>query len=263
MDTTRIIFIGDIFGKPGRQAVKKFLPSIREKHDPHMVIINGENSAAGFGITPDIHRELMKMDVDVVTTGNHIWDKKEIYDYLEETDRLIRPANYPHDSPGLGYTIVEASNGVKVGVINLLGRVFMATADCPFKVGEAIVEEIKSQCDVIFIDFHGEATSEKTALGVFLDGKVGAVVGTHSHVQTADERILPGGTAYMTDAGMTGARDSVIGVQKEIIVDKFLTGMPRRYEVASSDVYVHGVCIEVDNNTGLATNIERIQVSAS
>lgn len=257
-DVTRIIFVGDIFGKPGRQAVKKTLPLMKEKYDPHLVIVNGENSAAGFGITPEIHRELMDIGVDIVTSGNHIWDKKEIYPYLDECDTLIRPANYPKDSPGRGYSVITASNGVRVGVVNLIGRVFMASNDCPFKTADSVLENLKDKCDIVFIDFHGEATSEKTALGVHLDGRVGAVIGTHSHVQTADERILPGGTAYMTDAGMTGSRDSVIGVQKEIIVEKFLTGLPKRYEVASSDVHFHGVCVEVDSSTGLAVKIERI-----
>jgi metallophosphoesterase (TIGR00282 family) len=255
----RILFVGDIVGRAGRQALSSRLHRLVDEHLVDLVIANGENAAAGFGLTANIVSDLLDMGVDVITSGNHIWDKREIYDHLDRQERLLRPANYPPGLPGRGAGLFTTSAGLPVGVINLEGRVFMNNLDCPFRSAEGLVEKLRPSTPVILVDFHAEATSEKMALGYFLDGRVSAVVGTHTHVQTADERVLPGGTAYITDAGMTGSRDSVIGIRKELAIDKFLTQQPVRFEVNKNDPWLCGVLIEVDEENGRALRIERIQ----
>ena len=255
----KILFIGDIIGNPGRKALKERFSAILGRHDPDVIIANGENAAGGFGITEDIAAELFKTGVNVITSGNHIWDKKEAIEFIERTPMLLRPANYPDANPGKGYIVLDSRCGAKLGVLNLSGRVFMDEADCPFRTADRFVEEIKKETNIILVDFHAEATSEKYALAWYLDGRVSALVGTHTHVQTSDERILPGGTAYITDAGMTGPTDSVIGVEKELVLKRFLTRMPVRFEVASRGVEVQGVSITIDASNGRATSIERIK----
>jgi len=254
----KILFIGDVVGRPGRLALASRLNRLVDRHQIDLVVANGENAAAGFGLTADLARELFDLGVDVLTSGNHIWDKKELYDYLDSQKRLLRPANYPAGAPGRGHGIFATSAGIKVGILNLEGRVFMSNLECPFRTADALVEELRKQTPVILVDFHAEATSEKAALGCYLDGRVSALVGTHTHVPTADERVLPGGTAYITDVGMTGSRDSVIGIRKELAVDKFLSLLPVRFEVAKKDSVVCGVVLTVDERTGRATGIERI-----
>lgn len=254
----KILFIGDVVGRPGRLALASRLGRLVDRNDIDLVVVNGENAAAGFGLTADLAREFYDLGVDVLTSGNHIWDKREIYDYLDSQKRLLRPANYPAGLPGRGHGVFATSAGIKIGVINLEGRVFMNNLECPFRTADALIEELHQQTPVILVDFHAEATSEKAALGCYLDGRVSALVGTHTHVPTADERILPGGTAYITDVGMTGSRDSVIGIRKELAVEKFLSLLPVRFEVAKKDAVVCGVVITVDENTGRASDIERI-----
>jgi len=256
----RILFIGDIVGKPGRQAISGLLKKVVSDHGIDFTIANGENAAGGMGITPAIAIEMMDQGVDVLTSGNHIWAKKEIFPYLNEESRILRPANYPPQVPGRGAGVFETKNGEKVGVINLEGRVFMKHLDCPFRIGEKDIETLRKETPIIVVDFHAEATSEKMALGVYLDGRVSAVLGTHTHVQTADERLLPGGTAYMTDVGMTGSFDSVIGIRKELAVEKFLSQLPVRFEVAKKDIRINCVAVEIDEITGKALGIERISV---
>lgn len=256
----KILFIGDIIGKPGRIAVRELLPKLAGLHMPDIVIANGENTAGGFGITPEIAEELKSLQVDVITSGNHIWDKKEIHDYISRSSTLIRPANYPPDSPGSGTTVFECASGVKVGVVNLCGRVFMEALDCPFRVGKEAVERLKDRTPVIVIDIHAETTSEKAAIGWHFDGSVSAVIGTHTHVQTSDERILTNGTAFITDAGMTGPMDSVIGMRKDIIVQRFTTQMPVKFDVATKDIELQGVLVTVNAADGKAVKIERIKM---
>ena len=260
-----ILFIGDIFGRPGRTIVKERLPELVKKYAVGLVIANCENSAAGFGITPPLAEELFEMGIDVMTTGNHVWDKREIIEYFQMADdnphsparRLLRPANFPAGMPGWG--LYEGQkNGTPYAVVNLQGRVFMGQSDDPFRFADKILEQVKAK--VIFVDFHAEATSEKNAFGWYLDGRVTAVVGTHTHIPTADEIVLPKGTAYITDVGMTGPYDSVIGVKKELVIDKFLSGMPARFEAASGDVRLCAVVVECDDKTGRATRMERIMM---
>jgi hypothetical protein len=229
-----------------------------DTHNVDLVVVNGENAAAGFGLTIDLARELFELGVDVVTSGNHIWDKKEIFGYLDIQNRLLRPANYPSGAPGRGSGVFSTSSGVKVGVLNLEGRVFMSNLECPFRTADILVEDLRRQTPIILVDFHAEATSEKAALGFYLDGRVSAVIGTHTHVQTADERILPKGTAYITDAGMTGSRDAVIGIRKELAIEKFLTQLPIRFEVAKKDPILCGVLVTINEETGLALSVQRI-----
>lgn len=255
----RILFIGDIFGKPGRRVVSEVLPDLREKHSLDFVIANGENAAGGMGITRETAVEILR-SVDAITLGNHVWKKKDIYAYLDEERRVVRPANYPAGAPGCGSRVFSLDGGISLGLVNLCGRVFMENLDNPFTVVEQILETLIPETDVILIDFHAEASSEKMAFACYVDGRVGAVVGTHTHVQTADERILPGGTAYITDVGMTGPVDSVIGVKKELIVSKFLTMMPNKFEVAEGEAVLSAVMIDFDASTGKATGIERLQV---
>ena len=257
----RILFIGDIFGRPGRQLLKIGLAAIVSRHEIDFVIANAENSAAGFGITRDIGDELLDYGVDVMTSGNHIWDKKEALDYIGTESRLLRPANYPAGAPGNGSYVARSRDGVSVGVVNVMGRVFMLNIDDPFAVVLKEIEAVRQRARIVFVDFHAEATSEKSAMGWHLDGKVTAVVGTHTHVQTADERILPKGTAFMTDAGMTGPHDSIIGVEVEPALGRFLTGMPSRFEAAAGNPRLNAVIIDADEKTGLATDIERLSYS--
>lgn len=255
----KILFIGDIVGRTGRRALACRLDRLIDIHNIDLVVANGENAAAGFGLTVDIARELFDLGIDVLTSGNHIWDKKEILDYLDRQERLLRPANYPGDPPGTGSGIYATSAGLKVGVLNLEGRVFMNNLDCPFRAADQLIEELRRHTPIILVDFHAEATSEKMAFGHFLDGRVSAVVGTHTHVQTADEQILPGGTGYITDAGMTGSRDAVIGIRKELAIEKFLTQMPVRFEVAKKDSVLCGVLFTIDETTGRAVAVERVR----
>lgn len=253
-----ILFIGDIFGEPGRKSVSQLLPGLREEFKIDLIIANGENAAGGMGITSAIALELFSSGVNVITSGNHIWKEKEVVDFLRVEPRLLRPLNYPDGAPGRGSVIVD-SGGIKVGVINLMGRTFISELDCPFRTGAEEVKKIKDNTSVIIVDMHGETTSEKAAMGWFLDGMVSAVIGTHTHVQTADERILPGGTAFITDAGMTGPRDSVIGIKREIAIRRFLTQLPVRFEVAKGESQLNAVMIEVDPVSGKSTSIKRIQ----
>lgn len=255
-DKTGVLFIGDIIGRPGRNALRAALPGLREKHRPHFVVANGENAAGGSGMTEEIGRDLFAV-LDALTSGNHIWDKKEGVAYMEGERRLLRPANYPPGNPGRGSVVLEGPGGRKLGVLSLQGRVFMEPIDCPFRAADAAVEALRKETPCILIDLHAEATSEKQALGWYLDGRVSAVVGTHTHVPTADERVLPGGTAYITDAGMAGSRDSVIGIQKEQAIDKFLLARPVRFEPAKDGLFLSAVYIEIDSETGRALSIVR------
>ncbi len=260
----RILFIGDIFGRPGRTIVRQRLPELVKSHQIELVIANGENAAAGFGLTPSLAEELLELGIQVITTGNHIWDKKEIIDYFTSADsnpysparRVLRPANFPAGSPGTGVYEGRTAAGVSFAVINLQGRVFMQQIDDPFQVADALLKKIQSR--VVVLDMHAEATSEKIAIGWYLDGRVTAVLGTHTHVPTADERVLPGGTAYQTDVGMTGPFDSIIGVEKELVLHRFLTSMPARFEPAHGDVRLCAALIECDPAPGRARAIERL-----
>lgn len=255
----RILFIGDVVGRPGREAIEKLLPEIVRSDDIDLVIVNGENAAGGLGITPNVAEQLYSCGVDVITTGNHIWKHKEIQEFIAKHRNLVRPANYPDKTPGVGFTIVSCQ-GTEVGVINLAGRVFMPSLDCPFRAAQRAIKEISSKTPIIIVDIHGEATSEKAALGWYLDGKASAVVGTHTHVQTADEQILPLGTAYITDVGMTGPYDSVIGMRKERVIEQFITQLPVRFEVAQDKVRLCGVVLEIDSTSGRAQGIKRIRM---
>jgi metallophosphoesterase (TIGR00282 family) len=258
----RILFIGDIVGRPGRELVRRGLSALVEHHAVDIVIANAENAAAGFGITREIGDQILNWGVDVMTSGNHIWDKKEAIDYIGAEPRLLRPANYPAGVPGNGSYLARTEDGRSVGVINVMGRVFMLTIDDPFAVVLREIEAMRQRTHVIFVDFHAEATSEKIAMGWHLDGKVTALVGTHTHVQTADERILPRGTAYLTDVGMTGPHDSVIGVEIEAALGRFLNAMPARFETATGNPRLNAVLVEADEKTGLATRIERLSYGA-
>jgi metallophosphoesterase (TIGR00282 family) len=258
---TRLLFIGDIVGKPGRELVRRGLPALVAHHEIDLVIVNGENSAAGFGITPDIADDLFEYGAHVITGGNHSWDKKEIVPYLADQPRLLRPANFPSGTPGHGRVVVEAANGVKVAVINLIGRVFMTALDDPFALALTELAAVRDEAAIVFVDFHAEATSEKVAMGWHLDGRVAAVVGTHTHVQTADSRVLPQGTAYITDVGMTGPHDSVIGVDRRAVLARFLTGLPQRFETATENPRLHGVVVTADEVTGHAIGIDRLSLS--
>jgi len=260
----KVIFLGDIIGKTGRNALARKLDILIRENEADMVIANGENAAGGIGISPGTCDSLFEMGVDMVTSGNHIFKKKEIIDYLDLEPRLLKPANYPPGTPGKGYYIfeIEKLGGLKVAVINICGRVFVDNLDCPFRTIDRILEYIKEKTPVIIVDIHAEVTSEKVAMGWFLDGRVSAVIGTHTHIQTADERILPGGTAYITDVGMVGSRDSVIGVKKENIIKRFLTGMPQQFTVAKEDVWMNGVVIDIDEKSGKARRIIRINCEA-
>jgi len=255
---TNILFIGDIFASPGRNIVNRTLKEIVAAENIHLTIANAENAAGGFGITPQLADELFGYGIDVLTSGNHIWDKREIYDYFPRQTRLLRPANYAAELPGSGVVVAKARNGIDCAILNLQGRVHMPTLDCPFRKADQLLADLPTNVTVRFVDFHAEATSEKMAMGWYLDGKVSAVVGTHTHVPTADTRILTNGTAYQTDVGMTGPYRSVIGVETQIILDRFLTQMPVRMEAARHGAELHSVIVEVDENTGKAVSIRRL-----
>ncbi len=257
----RVLFIGDIVGRPGRELVRQGLGALVERHDIDLTIANVENAAAGFGITREIGEQLLDYGIDVMTSGNHIWDKREALDYIGIEPRLLRPANYPAGVPGNGSYLARARTNVSVGVINVMGRVFMLQIDNPFAVVLREIDALKARARVIFVDFHAEATSEKLAMGWHLDGKVTAVVGTHTHVQTADDRILPGGTAYLTDVGMTGPHDSIIGVEVEPALGRFLTALPGKFETATGNPRLNAVVIDADEETGRALDIERLSYS--
>lgn len=254
---TTILFVGDIYASPGRRILADHFQDIVETRHVDLAIANAENAAGGFGITPSIAEELFTLGLDVLTSGNHIWDKRETYDYLNRQPRLLRPANYPDEVPGRGVLVTKARNGVDCAVLNLQGRTYMPATRCPFRMADAIVADLDPAVKVRFVDFHAELTSEKMALGWYLDGRVSALVGTHTHVPTADTRILPGGTAYQTDAGMTGPYDSVIGVRKEIIFERFLTSLPVRMESARGKPELHAVIVTVDEATGKAVEVLR------
>ncbi|TAL26360.1 MAG: TIGR00282 family metallophosphoesterase [Nitrospirae bacterium] len=256
----KVLFIGDIVGKVGRTTLKGLLPNLVDRYKIDLVIANGENMAGGFGITEKTADEVLGCGVNIVTSGNHIWDKKESIPYIAKKNRILRPVNYPPGVPGFGSIVHTISNGTKVGIINISGRVFMPALDCPFRVGEKEIEKVRESAKVIIVDFHAEATSEKIAFGYFVDGKVSAVVGTHTHVQTADEKILPNGTAYITDVGMTGPAVSVIGVEKEQIIDRFLHQMPMKFETAKGEGILSAVVIEINEETAKATAIQRLQL---
>ena len=255
----RILFIGDIVGEPGRKAVKELVPKITKREKINFIVANGENAAGGSGVTPALVDELLSYGVDVITSGDHIWKRKEIIDRITQDARILRPANYPREAPGFGSTVVQSKAGVDVGVINIQVRVFMQAIEDPFRIVKSELDRIKNKARVIIVDVHAEATSEKIALGWLLDGLVSAVIGTHTHVQTADEKILPQGTAFLTDAGMTGPFDSVIGRNKEQILTRFMTQMPTRFEMAEGDIQLHGAIIDIDEKTGRANSIKRVQ----
>lgn len=256
----KLLFIGDIIGKPGRQVLSRELHRLVDRYLVDLVIANGENAAGGFGLTEEVAQELYKMGVHLITSGNHIWDKKESVGFINKCAALLRPANYPEGTPGSGSAIVSTPGGTKVAVVNLEGRVFMNNLDCPFRSADREIAKVREVTPVILVDFHAEASSEKGAMGWYLDGRVSAVVGTHTHVQTADERILAEGTAYITDAGMTGAFDSVIGMRKEEAIQKFLTQLPTKFEVAKKDLRLNAVLIVIDEQTGKALSIDRINI---
>jgi metallophosphoesterase (TIGR00282 family) len=252
-----ILFIGDIFASAGRQIVADHLLDMKETNHIDLAIANAENAAGGFGITPSIAEELFSLGLDVITSGNHIWDKKEIFDYLPRQPKLLRPANYPDGSPGRGVISACTLQGVPFAVINLQGRTYMPDTDCPFRKADQILAELDPSVKIRFVDFHAEVTSEKMAMGWYLDGRVSAIVGTHTHLPTADTRILPRGSAYQTDVGMTGPYDSVIGVKKDLILQRFLTALPVRMEAAKGSPELHSVILEVNENTGQAITIRR------
>ena len=257
-----LLFIGDIVGRPGRDLVRLGLRALVDLHAIDLVIVNAENSAGGFGITSEIAEELLSLGIHVLTSGNHVWDKKEIETYLTKQDRLIRPANYPDGNPGFGSVVISTAGAGKAAVLNLEGRVFMSNLEDPFRVAEREIARLKKETQVVIIDFHAEATSEKIALAWHVDGKASAVIGTHTHVQTADERVLTGGTAFITDAGMTGPTDSVIGVKKEQAIARFLYQTPHRFELPKGPVHLCAVLIDVEPKTGKANSIERIHLKS-
>jgi metallophosphoesterase (TIGR00282 family) len=258
----RILFVGDIFGKPGREIVRRAIPALVERESLDFVIANVENSAAGFGVTGDIADTILSYGVDAMTTGNHVWDKKEILDYFPRQPKLLRPANFPGTPPGRGGYLGKTRTGESIGVINVMGRIFMQPLDDPFAVVLKEVEAMRGKTRVIIVDFHAEATSEKVAMGWHLDGRVTAVFGTHTHVQTADDRILPKGTAYLTDTGMTGPHDSIIGVTTEAALGRFVSGMPAKFEAATGPGRLNAVIVTADLATGRATAIERLNLSS-
>ncbi len=255
-----LLFVGDVVGRPGRDLVRVGLGPLAARHEVDFVIVNGENAAGGNGITREIGESLLAAGADVLTSGNHIWDKREVFDYIAVEPRLLRPANYP-DAPGRGSYVARTPGGRSVGVVNVMGRVHMANIDDPFRAALREVQALRERTSIIFVDFHAEATSEKIAMGWYLDGQVTAVIGTHTHVQTADGRVLPGGTAYLTDVGMTGPHDGVIGVEKDAVIQRFLSGLPTRFETAIGDPRLHAVLIDADEATGRARGITPLSLS--
>lgn len=261
-NTLRILFIGDIVGSMGRQTITTYLPKLKRKYRPQVTIANGENAAAGRGITEKIYKKLLQDGVDVVTLGNHTWDNRDIFEFIDDAKKMIRPANFPEGTPGKGLVYVKL-NALEIAVINLQARSFMVDIDDPFRKAEELVTEAQERTPFIFVDFHGETTSEKQAMGWFLDGHVSAVVGTHTHVQTNDARILPEGTAYLSDVGMTGPYDAILGMKKDPIIEKFRTALPKRFEVVEEGREILSACvIDLDDNTGKAKKIETIQINA-
>jgi len=256
----KLLFVGDIIGKPGRRALQNILPRLVDRHRADYVVVNVENSAGGFGVTPEVLAEIADLPIDCYTTGNHVWDKKEGVEILDREKNLLRPANYPDGNPGHGLYVGETAGGVQVAVINLEGRVFMHNLDSPFLVADRLVKQLDPKVKVIFIDFHAEATSEKQALAFYLDGRVSAVVGTHTHVPTGDERVLPAGTALLTDVGMTGPYESIIGMRADKVLKRFLLQTHASFEVAKRDVRLAAVVIDIDEDTGKARGIERLLV---
>ncbi len=254
----KILFIGDIVGEPGRRAVKELLPRVRRQHAPDLIIANGENSAGGSGITPKTAAEIFSAGVDIITSGDHLWDQKEVVGLLQNESRFLRPLNYPQGTPGQGSVVYQANNQPPIAVLNLQGRSFMADLDNPFIAARAEVERLRQNTNIIFVDFHAEATSEKAALARMLDGQVSAVVGTHTHVQTADEQILPNGTAFLTDAGFTGPHESVIGREIDPVIKRFLTLQPQRFTVATGRIMLQGALVEINQATGRAEKIQRV-----
>lgn len=254
----RVLMIGDIVGRPGRTIIREKLLYIKDKYEVDYVIANGENAAGGNGITEKIAQELFISGIDFLTMGNHVWDNKDVFNFIETENRMIRPANYPI-APGKGYQTVEIKKGPILGIINISGRTFMPPLDCPFRTADAVIEQISSITKIIIVDFHAEATSEKIAMGWYLDGRVSLVAGTHTHVQTADEKILPNGTAYITDVGMTGPIDSVLGIKKESVINKFINQLPVRFEVAKGPAELNGIIVDIDELTGKALAIKRIK----
>ncbi|WP_440895389.1 TIGR00282 family metallophosphoesterase [Amphibacillus sp. Q70] len=257
----RILFIGDIVGSMGREQLQTYLPKLKKKYQPQLTIVNGENAAAGKGITEKIYKQLLEYGADFLTMGNHTFDKKEIFDFIDEAKKIIRPANYPVGTPGKGINYVNI-NGTEVAIINLQGRTFMSAIDDPFRIADQLVEEASKRTSIIFLDFHAEASSEKLALAWYLDGRISAFVGTHTHVQTADNRILDQGTAYITDVGMTGPYDGIIGTEREAVIKRFLTQLPVRFEATKKGkAQLSGVVIDIDQKTGKAERINRILIT--
>ncbi len=252
--------IGDIVGRPGRTIVRDKLSFLRKKHEVNFIIANAENAAGGNGITEKIAQELFISGIDFLTMGNHVWDNKDVFNFIDTEDRMTRPANYPA-SPGKGYQIVQVGTGPMIGILNISGRIFMLPLDCPFKTADTIIQKISSITKVIIVDFHAEATSEKIAMGWYLDGRVSLVAGTHTHVQTADEKVLTNGTAYITDIGMTGPSNSVLGIEKDRVINKFITQRPVRFEVAKGPAEINGILVDIDESTGRALKIQRIRES--
>ena len=255
----RVLLIGDIVGGPGREAVRRIVPELRKDRGIDFVVGNAENIAGGSGLTPDTADELLNSQVDVLTAGDHVWKKKQIYERLNRDRRILRPANYPESCPGVGAAVIKSSSCKMVGIVDLVGRVFMDHIDCPFRTAEKEIAKINKDTRIILVDIHAEATSEKIALGRFLDGRVSVIFGTHTHVQTADEKILPRGSGYITDLGMTGAHDSVIGRKAEAIIEHFLTAMPAKFDMADKDVELQGMIVDIDEMTGRALSIERVR----
>jgi len=259
----KILFIADIVGKPGRKIISRVLPGLRDKEELSLVIANGENGAGGYGLTSETADELFTNGIDLLTSGNHIWDKKDFIPRLRDDRRILRPANYPPGNPGRGTAVIESLEGTQVGILNLQGKVFMPPLDCPFRTGLQLVEKMRRETKVILVDFHAEATAEKIAMGWYLDGLVSIVIGTHTHVQTADERVLPGGTAYITDVGMTGSIDSVIGVKTELALKRFLTQVPYRFQPAENNVRLMGAICDIDEQSGKTRKIKCINIGES
>ena len=256
----RLLFLGDVVGRPGRRALAALVPRLAAQEDIEFVIANCENASGGKGVDPRSADELHEAGVDVLTSGNHVWQNREIVPYMRESGRLLRPLNFPPGVPGVGWTVQKARRSeAPVAVLNLIGRVFMAPVDCPFRAADEALADIRREASIVFVDMHAEATSEKVAMGRFLDGRVSAVVGSHTHIQTADETVLPGGSAYLTDAGMCGPEDSVLGVRTDRVVERFLTQMPTRFEVAAGAVLVQGAVIDIDGETGRARSIRRVR----
>ncbi|MEK3882215.1 TIGR00282 family metallophosphoesterase [Paenibacillus sp. PL2-23] len=255
-----VLFIGDIVGNAGRSALKKTLPALRDKYKPHIIIVNGENAAAGRGITKAIAREFFEWGVHGITMGNHTWDNKDIFEWIDDEPRLVRPANFSPEAPGQGMAVIKA-NGKSLAIINLQGRAFLPPIDCPFRKADELIDQASSSTKAILVDFHAEATSEKIAMGWYLDGRASVVLGTHTHVQTNDDTILPGGTGYLTDVGMVGSKEGVLGMERGAVLHKFLTQLPARFVVDEGNWFLHGLSIEIDEATGKATKLAKIRLT--